>query len=58
MAITNTWWLGLAATVFSSATSDEGYRRFEFMRQMRKAKPTNPCIISRWAKEFREVVPV
>jgi len=57
IAVTNTWWLGLAASVLSRATSDEGYRRFELMRQMRKAKRTNRGIINRWAGEARSVVP-
>lgn len=56
-AVTNTWWLGLAAAVLSRATTDEGYRRFELMRQMQKAKRSNRGIIGRWAKEFRRVVP-
>lgn len=46
--LTNTWWLGLAASVLSRATCDEGYRRFELMRQMRKAKRKNRIIIGRW----------
>lgn len=57
IAITNVWWLGLAAAVLSRTSSDEGYRRFELMRQMRRAKRSNRNIIGRWAGEFRRVVP-
>lgn len=52
-AFTHTWWLGLGAAVMSRATADEGYRRFELMRQMKKAKRNNRIIIGRWAKEVK-----
>ena len=57
VAITNTWWLGLAAAVLSRATQDEGYRRFELKRQMGNAKRSNRGIIRRWAGSARAVVP-
>lgn len=48
ITLTNTWWLGLATSVLSRTTCDEGYRRFELLRQMRKAKRMNRIIINRW----------
>lgn len=56
-AVTNTWWLGLATTVVSRATCDEGYRRFELLSEMKKAKRTNRGIIRRWTTDVRAVVP-
>lgn len=56
-ALTNTWWLGLAATVTSRATADEGYRKYELMRELRKAKRANRGIIRRWTGEARAVSP-
>ncbi|NBB81172.1 MAG: hypothetical protein GVY36_17325 [Verrucomicrobia bacterium] len=53
-AVTHTWWLGLAAAVVSRATSDEGYRRFELMHKMRKAKRNNRTVVTRWAKSVKE----
>ena len=56
-AVTNTWWLGLATSVVSRASCDEGYRRFELLSEMKKAKHTNRGIIRRWTSDARSVAP-
>lgn len=56
-AVTNTWWLGLATAVVSRATCDVGYRRFELLSEMKKAKHTNRGIIRRWTTGVRAITP-
>lgn len=47
-AATNTWWVGLAASVVSRYVSEPGKRKFELYRELKKLKSINQRILDRF----------